>query len=59
MQAGVYCLSSELNDSKMNKNIYGQCQLDVLNADFSTNFSDGGLGSGFSLNGVSISGKLG
>ena len=59
MQAGLYSLSTELNDSPQNNHIYAQGQLDVLTADFSCGVSDGGGGVSFSANGATVSGKIG
>ena len=59
MQAGLYSISSELNNSSKNHHIYAQGQVDILNADFSTSATDGGAGAGFTLNGFSVSGKIG
>jgi len=59
MRAGLYSLSSELNDSKKNNHIYAQGQLDLLNADFASGVSDGGGGVSFSVNGAAVSGKIG
>ena len=59
MQAGLYSISSELNNSPKNHHIYGQAQLDILNADFSASATDGGGGTGFSLNALSVSGSIG
>ena len=59
MQAGLYSLSTELNDSPSNHSILGQVQLDLLNADFSCSITDGGGGVSFGVNGASISGKIG
>lgn len=59
MQAGLYSLSSELNDSPKNNHIYAQGQLDILNADFSCSVTDGGGGVSFGVNGASVSGKVG
>ena len=59
MQAGLYSISSELNNSPKNHHIYAQGELDILNADFSSSATDGGGGLGFSLNGLSVSGKVG
>ena len=58
-QAGLYSISSELNNSPKNHHIYGQTQLDILNADFSDSATDGGGGTGFSLNALSFSGSIG
>ena len=59
MQAGLYSISSELNNSPKNHHIYAQGELDILNADFSSSATDGGGGLGFFLNGLSVSGKVG
>jgi hypothetical protein len=59
MQAGLYSITSELNNSLKNHHIYGQAQLDILNADFSCNVTDGGGGVSFGVNGASVSGKIG
>ena len=59
MEAGLYNLSTELNDSPNNHGIIGQLQLDILNANFSCNITNGGGGVSFGVNGVSVSGKTG
>lgn len=59
IQAGLYSLSSELNNSPRNKHLYAQGQLDILNADFSCNVADRGGGVSFGVNGASVSGKIG
>ena len=59
MQAGLYSLSTELNDSPSNHGILGQVQLDLLNVDFSCSITDGGGGVSFGVNGASVSGKIG
>ena len=59
MQAGLYSLSTELNDSPNNHGIVGQLQLDILNADFNCSVTDGGGGVAFGVNGASVSGNIG
>jgi len=59
MQAGLYSLSTELNDSPSNHGILGKVQLDLLNADFSCSVTDGGGGVAFGVNGASVSGEIG
>ena len=59
LQAGVYSLSTEMNDSPKNHNLYAQAQLDLLNADFGCEISDGGGGVSFGVNVVAVSGKFG
>lgn len=59
IQGGLYSLSSELNNSTRNHNILAQAQLDVLNTDFYTSATQGGVGIGYTVNGVAVSGKIG
>ena len=58
MAVGVLSVSSELND-KNNTLFLSQGQFDLLNASFNFSTTDRGIGTGFSVNVVSVSGKIG
>ena len=59
MQIGGYSVSTELNNSSMNKHLYAQGQADFMNANIIASATNGGCGVGFTVNGASISGKIG
>ncbi|MCI6478910.1 MAG: RHS repeat-associated core domain-containing protein [Spirochaetia bacterium] len=58
MLVGVLSVSSELND-KNNTPFPSQGQFDLITASFNFSATDGGMGAGFSVNIVSVSGKIG
>ncbi len=58
MAVGVLSVRSELND-KNNTLFLSQGQFDLLNASFNFSTSHRGIGTGFSVNVVSVSGKIG